>query len=490
MAFVDGVGQRALRGVAWAYGSFVGGRLLVLASIAILARLLTPEEFGIVALALVLIALLDAVEDLGVNDALIVIRDEEELQSRARTAWRMSLILGAVLSVVVAATAPLLAAAFDEPQLTAIAPVLGLVFFIKAAGATHYALAQRAMDFRTRTAGELAEVLVRGITGVCLALAGAGAWALVLGFLAGVVARDVVLWLTVPWRPGRGGGWPHLRELTRFGGILTAVDVTAAAGRNIDYVFIGRVLGVAPLGVYTLAWRIPDLLIINLAVVAGYVLFPAFAELRRSSLGDAFVEALRYTSMLVLPLGAALVVLAEPIVLALFGDQWHDAIEPTRILALYAVSVALGIPAGTAYKATGRAHIILLLAVPAVILAGVAIALTVDQGITAVALCQLGATLVYDLAGLALAARLLHVGLPAVGGALAPGLLAALVTAGVLFALERAIEPDGLVLAAAAIVGPAVYAGCLWLLARDALLRLVALARGAVVARAAGPGAG
>src|SRR4051794_10597873 len=159
------IGARTLRGAFWAYFSYVGGRLLILASTSVLARLLTPKEFGIVGYALVFMALLETVKDLGLGQALVASRPKE-VYERADTVFLTGVGLGVLGTAVVAGLAPLAAPFFDEPQLLGILPVLGVNFFIRSLGATHYALAQKEMLFRKRTMAEFADVVVRGTVGV------------------------------------------------------------------------------------------------------------------------------------------------------------------------------------------------------------------------------------------------------------------------------------------------------------------------------------
>src|SRR5918999_4585018 len=151
-----GIATRTLRGAAWAYGSYVGGRVLVLASTALLARLLAPAEFGLVALALIFIALLETVADLGLSQSLVIVR--HNVLEHADTVFTASVLVGTGLACATAAIAPLAALFFHEPALLGLLPVLGANFLLRSLGTTHYALAQRRIDFRSRTAAELADV--------------------------------------------------------------------------------------------------------------------------------------------------------------------------------------------------------------------------------------------------------------------------------------------------------------------------------------------
>lgn len=465
------IGARTLRGVIWAYSSYVGGRAVVLLATALLARLLTPEDFGVVGFALVFMALLDTVKDLGLGQALVA-GPADKLYERADTVFVAGLALGVGLSVLVGAASPLVASFFDESQLRTIVPILGLNFALRALGMTHYAIAQKELNFRARTAAEFCEVVTRGLVGVGLALAGAGVWALVVGYLAGTTALVTALWVLVRWRPRFRWRREQLPQLLRFGGAITGVDITAAIVNNVDYVLVGKVLGPVALGTYTLAFRLPELVVLNVAAVASQVLFPAFANVSRQSLAHAYLVSFRYVMMLCLPLAAGMVVLAEPLVLALFGSTWEDAIGPMRVLALYAFAATIGIPAGTVYKATGRADILLKMAVPWTILLVGAVAIVVDQGTTAVAACHAVVTGLFSVIGIFLASRLLSVELRRLAGAVvAPlvattGLVAA--TAGVLVL----VDSPWLTLILASLAGAAAYVALLWVLVPDALREL------------------
>src|SRR5256885_2569533 len=194
------VGTRTVRGILWAYGSYVGGRLLVLVATAILARLLDPDDFGVVALALVFTGLLYTIRDFGVTQALIVV-PEEELPAKADSVFAFSVLLGVALSALIVAISPLAAHFFHEPQLKSLLPLLGLSFVTRSFGTTHYALAQRWLDFRSRTAAEFADVFIRGFASIGFAIAGFGAYSLVLGYVIGELALSVTMWVLVPWRP-------------------------------------------------------------------------------------------------------------------------------------------------------------------------------------------------------------------------------------------------------------------------------------------------
>jgi PST family polysaccharide transporter len=250
----------------------------------------------------------------------------------------------------------------------------------------------------------------------------------------------------------------------------------AAAIANADYVFIGRVLGPASLGLYSLGFRIPELLILNLSVVAGQVLFPAFAALDRDALGTAYLTSLRYTLMVALPAAASLAILAEPLTLALFGDAWSGAISATQVLTLYALGVAIGIPAGSAYKALGRLKVLLLLAIPRAGLLITALLVFGSHGIVAVAACQAGVAAAFSAAGIALASRLLEIRPGLLWSAAWPSLAASGGMAAALLLSGPVVGGAWPRLALGLFAGGAAYLTLLWLFDGASLQRLLATA--------------
>jgi O-antigen/teichoic acid export membrane protein len=349
--------------------------------------------------------------------------------------------------------------------------LLGLNFLLRGIGSTHYALAEKRIDFRARTQAEIADTVVRGIVSIGLALAGVGAAAIVLGYLAGTAALSATLWAVVPWRPHLRGGRHGLGELMRFGAAYSGIDAIAAVSNNVDYLFVGRVLGPASLGLYAMGFRLPDLLIMNVSLVAGRVLFPAFAAVAPERRAEAFLVALRYTMMLSMGLTAALAALSQPVVVGLFGPKWEGSVGAMRVLTLYALFLTVNIPAGTAYKASGRPQVLLALAIPRLVVLVVAIALLVDRGIVAVAACQAGAAALVAALSTVLAGRLLAVPFARLLDELWAPLLAAVVTGAALLGLEKLL-PTWPALVVGVVGGAALYVGLLWVVRPEAMIPL------------------
>ena len=277
--------------VAWNYLSFGLGKLLVLITTAILARLLTPEEFGIVGFATLAISYISVVKDFGMGAALIQRRGQVE--EAADTVFTFNLLVGICLTLATTVLAPLVATYFREPLVTPLLRLLGVTFAINALGAVHIARLQRQLDFQRKLVPDLGRALIKGAVSIGMAMMGYGVWSLVAGQLAGTIGAVIIAWIVLPW-------WPRVRivrqvarSMLRFGTTILGIDVLTVLSDNMDYLIVGRLMGNVAMGLYTLAYRLPELLVFNVLWVLAAALFPAFSKvqdepdmLRRGFLGS------------------------------------------------------------------------------------------------------------------------------------------------------------------------------------------------------------
>lgn len=418
------LGTTAARAVLWNYVSFASGKALVLVTLAVLARLLTPAEFGIVGFATLALAYLGVFKDLGLGGALIQRRDD--LERSAQTVFTLNLVLGAALSGITAGLAPVVAGFFGEPLVTPILRVLSLTFVIEALGSIHIVLLRRNLDFKRKLVPDVGRSLVKGAVAIALAAAGYGVWALVWGQIAGVAVSAILSWIVVPWRPTLAVHRRLARPLLRFGLPLVFTDVSHAVWQNLDYVVVGRILGDTALGIYTLAYRLPELLVQSIwRVVAGAV-FPFFSRLQHDLdlLRRGLLKTIRYSALVVVPLCLGLLATAEPAIRVLFGDQWSEAIPVLRVLALFMLIASVGFNIGDVYKAIGRPDILAKLGVLDLFVLAPALILAAPHGLVAVAWTHAGVSLIDSTIRLFVARHFIGVTFRQVGRQLAPAFLA------------------------------------------------------------------
>ena len=396
------------RAAMWAFASTAGTRIVTLVGLAVLARLLAPRDFGLLAFALVYITYAETVGDLGTTVALIYWPDRRE--DAAQVTFLMNVAMGLGWLILTLALAPLIASFFENPQAAPIVRALAFAFPIKFLGNTHDALAQKDLRFRARAIPELGLAVTKAGISIVLAVAGFGVWSLVWGHLIGLTAWTIGAWAIVPWRPTASVPKGLIGPMMRYGKGIVGVNVIAAVVHHFDLVVVGRMIGSAGLGLYQMAQKIPEASITVIIWVAAKVLFPAFSRLQGSvgELRSAYLRALQYVSFVTVPMAALLFVTAEPLVLVVFGPRWEGAIPLLRWLAVYAGFRSLGTHAGDVMKATGRSGLLASLGllkaavlVPSLIVAG-------TFGAEAVAMTLALVTGATSLLNVVVAARLLR----------------------------------------------------------------------------------
>ena len=351
------LGKSTIQGAAWHYLTFFSGKLMVLVSTAILARLLSPDDFGVVGYALTAISFLDVISDLGIGPALIFYPEEKRTTS---TGFWLNLIIGMVIFGITWLLAPLVGLYFQDNRVVTILQVIGFVYPLRALGDTHDAVLNKRLDFGRIFLPDLMQGLTKGLASVIFALLGYGAWSLIWGYLLGTLISSLTYWLTSPWSPSPIFSWQIARDLLRYGSKIIGVDIVAIFLVNLDYLLIGRYLGASVLGLYTIAFRLPDLLILQFARILSNVLFPVYSHMRQEpgSLARGFYLSTRYLALVTVPLGLGLALVASPLTTAIFSTKWEAAAPVVQALALYTLILSLAYSTGSIYKAEGRPQIL------------------------------------------------------------------------------------------------------------------------------------
>jgi len=406
------VARRAAGGAVWVLAAFAAGKLLGFGTNIVLARLLTPADFGLVSFAMILIGAFLLLQDLGVGPALIYSRRD------------IAAVGGTALTLIGSS----IYAAFGQSQtIAAIVVLLAFGLVITAAGSVQSALLTKELAFRKKLIPDVAPLVVSGCIAIGLALAGWGVWSLIAGYLAKNLATTLLLWGLSPVRP-----WPRFdravaRELLGYGGHISLSSVIGFAVMNVDYLIIGRVLGVGPLGLYTLAFMIGTLPSALIGQQIATAIFPAYSRIRNSpeALNRLFGNVFAISTTLSVALGAAVFVGAPTIVGPILGAKWLGIVEPLRILALFGVLRAIEFTFSPLYRAIGRPEIMWASILIRLVVLAPLLYVAAGYGINGVAIVQavVGA-IVIPLNG-AILMRLLNLPLGTVGQLVAPQLTGA-----------------------------------------------------------------
>jgi PST family polysaccharide transporter len=459
-----------LRGAAWVGASRIGGKLLFFACTLLLARWLDREDFGVAAYAITLIALFGSVPGLGLAPALIHHRDDAETLD---TGFWLGVAAGCLAFALVWAAAPLSGWIFGDDRAIGVTRALGLVFPLEALRNVHATLLRKRLAFRRRFVPEMVQSTAKGLVAIGLALAGFGHWSLIWGSVAATALGIPVYWIVSGWRPGLRFRTAAASRLLPFGGHIVAVDLLGAFVRNLDYLLVGRLLGAATLGVYTLAFRIPDLLIRDLCLTLGQVLLPVYANAQGepATIRSAFRATTAYVAAVTAPMAIGLALVAEPLVITAFSDKWREMASVLPPICAYAFFVSLAFNLGDLYKALGRPELLTRLSILRACIAAPAIGFAAGVVGTATAVGWAQALV----AGIALVANFTVaravLGLP-VGSALArilPIGMACGVMAAAVVSVAPVLETSSAAtqLLACSLVGAAAYAAALRLLARE-----------------------
>lgn len=344
------------RGIFWSLLAFVGTKTLTFLSLLVLARLLAPSQFGVLAAILAFITVLEVISDLGMKDT-VIYESEEGISDRVHTAFTLNLIFTGVMTVTALALAPVIARYFGAEAHTTLFQIASLDVLLKGLGNIHDSLLLRDMEFHRRIISQLTANVARGVSMILLALAGHGAAALVIGFVIGTAAWTISLWIIKPYRPQLRIARSAVRAMTAYGGWASTLHILAAINTQADATVVGGVLGARVLGFYTIAQRLPELIIDNITWSLSSVAFPALAKRRDrgdGSLTTTTLVLIRYTALFGMATGTALAILAPPLIVVLFSEKWAEAGAIMQPLALMYGLVCIVHPLGDTFKALGR----------------------------------------------------------------------------------------------------------------------------------------
>jgi len=403
-----GLGRKAARGALWFTMQRWVGRLSGLITATILARLITPSEFGIVAAAMTVLPLVNLLSDLGFTTYLVQADDLDD--ETLSTGFWFSLGASVVLGLGLVVAAPPIAMLFGQPQAVPILRSLSILVVLVVLGTVPYALLRRRLAFRTAALIDSSTAIVAQVVAIALAFSGAGAWALVVQQITSQALSVVLLWLIVRWRPRWQFSFTTFRAMTHFGSRVVTTEVVATARLWGETAIISHALGAAALGYMSIAQRLVTAAqdLTSTAIVP--VSLPVFSQVRTSldRLRSAYARSLGLVYVLAAPILIFISVGASRIIPTLFGSGWLGAVPMTQGLAVAAILViGANIDNGLLY-ATGRPGTWLSYSVAVDTLTVATTAVAVRFGLSGVAWAFVGVALVATVARWFLTAHVLQ----------------------------------------------------------------------------------
>jgi O-antigen/teichoic acid export membrane protein len=329
--------QEAISGVTWSAAQKWGVRIFSFFVILILARLVSPESFGLVAYAIVFTAFAQIFVDQGFSDAIVQFKNLE--REHLDTAFWIGLVIGTIITIVSIAASSLIANIFGEPQLEPIIKWLSPIFILSALSSVQQSLLRRKLAFKSLTVRSLIATVTSGIVAVIMAFLGFGVWSLVAKLVVDGVVSAIVLWQVSNWRPTFHFSQKHFKELFSFGINIVGGNFVDFLSVHSDDFLIGYFLGTIALGYYTLAYNILIVLTDLLISVPNLVAFPVFSKIQSEPirLQSAFYEVTQLQSIMAFPIFLGLMVVAREAVTVLYGTKWTASIPIVQLLMLIGV---------------------------------------------------------------------------------------------------------------------------------------------------------
>jgi len=400
------IGQKMAKGAAWMMSVQVLGRLLGLVNTLVLARLLVPEDFGIVAIATTVLGLLEIMG--AFNFDLALIQNQRAERHHYDTAWTLNALYGLLTGALMAALAAPIAGFFGDPRVQGVMYVFAacsVISSLKNIGVVAFA---KELIFGREFVFVLTGRVVAVAVTISLAFAWRSYWALAIGSLVSALITLVLSYRMHPFRPRFGlSGW---RELWAFSSWMLFSNLLIYAGnRGYDFL-IGRTNGAKALGLYTISYELANLPTTEIVWPATRAIFPGFSKMAedRGKLRYAFLRTAALVALITIPAGAGVAVLAEPMVRLLLGVKWLDTVPLIQILAVFGVLRAMHAGSGSVYLALGMTHIMAWVALPHVIIGlPMAMYLMGDYGLHGVAASVVAAGAVALALGFGIAKRVL-----------------------------------------------------------------------------------
>ncbi len=326
----------------------------------VLARLLEPGQFGLISMAVVFTGLVSTINELGMTSALIQKKEEDLTPQHFSSAFCLSLAVSVVLYLIgVFAIAPAAAAFYDSTELGSIIPWIMLPLLFNPFGLISRAKLTRDLNFKKLSLGSIVSAAASGLIAILLAYLGYGVWALVVQGVTAAAVNSFMNFIHASWRPSLKASWWHIKDILGYSTFVLLNNVTVHFTKNMDYLLVGKILGATPLGVYTIAFMIPDLIRSQIMGILNTVLFPVYSKIQSNpkELLKHYQETVKANSMLIFPMLAILISFPLAVIDIAFGPKWSAGTLTLQILALSAMVHVGGGSSSTVLSAIGKSKL-------------------------------------------------------------------------------------------------------------------------------------
>jgi len=346
--------QKTIHSFKWLFLARVSQKALSFGTFIVLARILEPKDFGLFAMAFVVIDGLGMFQSLGIDSALIQRKDNVE--RAANTAFFIFPVVGIMLFIILSIFAPFVSYMLKAPNLTPVIRVLGFLYIIKCFSRVPSTLYVKELNFKTKTIIEMTAEIFNSTVAITLAFFKFGVWSLVYAYLAKQLITFIGFWKFCPWRPKLEFDIKIAKELIHFGKFVFGAGLIWFLVGNLDRAIIGRLLGMAMLGYYALAYNIANLTSTHLTGLLYQVMFPAYSKIQddKERMKEVFLKTIKYVSLISIPFCVGVIILAPDFLRIVYGDKWLPSVGVLRVLAIAGLLRSLNVCIGPIFIAVGK----------------------------------------------------------------------------------------------------------------------------------------
>lgn len=350
--------QRVVKSGLWAFALRAVNRAFSFVRLIILARVLAPEDFGLMGIALLTMATLDTFSQTGFQAALI--QKKDDIKSYLDAAWTVLILRGSILFAILYIIAPFAAHFFNAKEAEVIIRVIGLSFLIQAFTNIGVIYFEKELEFNKLFIYSFVGTLSDFVVAVSAALILKNVWALVFGSLAGSTAMCITSYFIHPYRPKFDFHLGKAKELFGFGKWILGSSILIFLITQGDDIFVGKLLGTTALGLYQLAYRISNMPATEITHVISQVTFPAYSKLQDNlpKLREAYLRTLQFTAFLSIPIAGLIFILAPDFTRIFLGEKWMPMVPAMQVLAIFGVVRSIGATFGPIYQAINRPDIL------------------------------------------------------------------------------------------------------------------------------------
>ncbi|MEW6513529.1 MAG: MOP flippase family protein [Pseudomonadota bacterium] len=343
----------AVRGVLWSGGGQAIKQILQIVTSITLARLLAPQDFGLMGMTMVFISVAQLFADFGIGAAII----QSQTKSRIvlSSSFWANLAIAATLALIIALCAPAIAAFYNNPELTPLIAVAALTMVLAGISVVPLSILGRDMRFADLTKSQVAGTLCGSTAAIALAWSGFGVWSLVAQPIVGSSVVLAMVMKQVGWLPSLEFSLSSITQHMRFGGGVLGANLITYVQRNTDSLLIGKYLGSGPLGYYQMAYQLMLFPLQQVSSVMVRVLFPTLSQLQHDlpRLRSAYLKAISAIALITFPMMMGLFAVAEDFIIVVLGEKWLPMLPVLQILAWVGMMQSVATTVGTIYLSVG-----------------------------------------------------------------------------------------------------------------------------------------